>query len=323
MQAIFRNQYGSPDVLQLQTLPKPEPRADQLLVRVRASTVNRTDCGILRGRPFIIRFFTGLLRPTLATTGTDFAGIVEAVGPDVSGFRVGSRVFGFDDNGLSSHATYLLISEKKALAEIPANCSFEQAAASLEGAHYAYNFISKVDLGPNHRVLINGASGAIGSAALQLVKARGSMVTAVCNTKNTARIKALGADRVIDYEKTDFTRDAARYHFVFDAVGKSSFDRCKRLLLPGGVYISSELGWMAQNVFLALVTPLFGAKKVIFPIPVDIPRSLQVITNAIAVGAFDALIDRTYPLEAAADAFRYVESGQKTGNVVLVMPEAE
>ncbi|TNE53079.1 MAG: NAD(P)-dependent alcohol dehydrogenase [Bacteroidetes bacterium] len=323
MKAITREQYGSPDLLQLKDINKPVAGDQELLVRVHAATVNRTDCAILRAQPPVMRLVTGLLKPRIPVTGTDFAGTVDAVGAAVTGFKAGDKVFGFDDNGLASHAEYLVISEKKAVMTMPENCSFEAAAASMEGAHYAFNFINKISLDNSHRVLINGASGAIGSAALQLAKYFGATVTAVCNSKNMERIRSLGADRVIDYEKEDFTADHEQYHFVFDTVGKSSFGRCKKLLLPGGVYMSSELGWMAQNLFYALFTPIFGGKKVIFPVPVNIRASLEFIRSRIEEGRFKALIDRSYLLEEAATAFRYVETGQKTGNVILQIAHPE
>jgi len=316
MKAITRTTYGSPDVLHIQDVKTPIPKAYEVLVRVRATTVNRTDCGILWGKPFIIRFFTGLGKPKRTSTGTDFAGDVEAVGQNVTQFKVGDRVWGFDDNGLSSHAQYLTLSENGPMARIPENTSYEEAAASAEGAHYAYNFINKVDLKPDDKVFINGATGAIGSAMLQLVKNIGAQVTVTGNTQNLDLLRELGADRVIDYTKEDFTQGDERYHYVFDAVGKSTFAKCKPLLLDGGVYQSSELGPGNQNVYLPLLTR-FSNKKVIFPIPSDCKRSILLIKELIEQGKFRAVIDRTYPMEEIREAFEYVASGQKTGNVVV------
>ncbi|PHN06007.1 NAD(P)-dependent alcohol dehydrogenase [Flavilitoribacter nigricans] len=317
MHAILHPRYGSPDVLIYQEVARPVPKENEVLIRVHAATVNRTDCGILRAEPFVLRLITGLSRPKLLATGTDFAGEIEAVGAGVKDFAVGDRVFGFDDSGLNSHAEYLTFPADKGIGLMPENTSYEDAVACLEGAHYARNFINKIDLRPENKVLVNGASGAIGSAALQMVKSRGAYATAVCNTKNVELMRSLGADRVIDYEQEDFTRDPEQYHFVFDAVGKSSFNRCKPVLLPGGTYISSELGWMAQNIFYALSTPVLGGKKVIFPVPSDIQATIREVRSLTEAGKFKPVIDRTYPLEATAEAFRYVESGQKTGNVVL------
>lgn len=317
MKAILHARYGPPEGLIYQDVEKPTPKENEILVRVHAATVNRTDSANLRAQPFVIRFMTGLLKPNNLATGTDFAGEVVAIGKHVKEFAPGERVFGFDDNGLSSHAEYLTIPIDKGVDLIPADISYAEAAASIEGAHYARNFLNKVDLKADSRVLINGATGAIGSAMLQLVKARGVYVTAVCNTKNLELIQSLGADRVIDYQKEDFTLDKERYHFVFDAVGKSTFRLCKPLLLPGGVYISSELGWMAQNLFYALTTPLLGGKKVIFPIPSNIKASIKRVKALMEQGKFKAVIDRGYSLETIVEAFHYVESGQKTGNVVV------
>lgn len=319
MKAILHTQYGPPELLQYQEMPDPVPEDNELLIRVRAATVNRTDCGILRAQPFVLRFITGLSRPKLPITGTDFAGEVEAVGNQVKKFKVGDKVFGFNDSGLGSHAEYLTIPEDQPLGIMPENISYAEAAASVEGAHYAINFINKVELNENSKVLVNGATGAIGAAALQLVKATGAYVTAVGNTKNMELLRSLGADRLIDYEREDFTEDKAQYHFVFDAVGKSAFNLCKPLLLPKGTYISSELGWMAQNLFYALTTPLSGGKKVIFPVPSNIQASIDRVKELIIAGKYKAVIDRKYPLPEVPEAFRYVESGQKTGNVVITI----
>ena len=259
------------------------------------------------------------MRPARPILGTDFAGQITAIGENVTTFAVGDRVFGFNDQGVSSQAAYLTLAADQPLAIIPANVSYEQAAASLEGAHYAYNFIKKVAIAPGQKILVNGATGAIGSATVQLLKYWGAVVTAVGNTKNLALVQSLGATRVIDYTQTDFTGDTEKYACVFDTVGKSSFFKCKPLLQPGGVYISSELGWLAQNVFLALVTPWLGGKKVIFPIPADVKGSVALMKKLLEEGHFRPVIDRTYPLEAIADAYRYVETGEKTGNVVLVI----
>ena len=214
---------------------------------------------------------------------------------------------------------------------MPDGATYEQAAASVEGAHYAYNFINKVSLEKGQKVLVNGATGAIGSAAVQLLKYFDVNVTAVCATKNIELVKSLGANRVIDYTKEDITKDETKYNFVFDTVGKSSFFKCKHLLQPGGVYISSDLGYMAQNIFLPLITPLIkaiiGNKKTIFPMPmpmpVDVRGSIVLIKRLIEQEKFKAVIDRRYPLEQIVDAYRYVEKGQKTGNVVITVGHSE
>ena len=317
MQAAINEIYGPPGILEIRTIKKPVPRDHEVLIRVYATTVNRTDCAILRAKPFIMRFGMGLLKPKTPIGGTDFAGKIEAVGKDVTSFKVGDRVFGFNDMGVSSHAQYMTLGEGQALATMPENSTYEAAAASLEGVHYAYNMINKIPLKSGEKVLVNGATGAIGSAAVQLSKYFGAEVTAVGNTKNLELLKSLGADQVIDYLTTDFTKSGGKYHYVFDAVGKSSFGQCKPLLEPRGIYISSELGWMLQNLFLPLVTPVFGGKKVIFPIPSNCKRSVLLIKKMMEEGRYKAVIDRKYPLTQIAEAYTYVETGEKTGNVVV------
>lgn len=321
MKAIVYTKYGSPDVLELKEVEKPVPKDNEILVKVKATTVNRTDCAMLRAKPFIMRFLTGLFKPTNPILGTEFAGEVEAVGAAVVSFKAGDKIFGFDDQGLKAYAQYITLSENKPLTTIPGNITYEQAAASCEGTHYAYNMINKVNLKSGQKVLVNGASGGIGSAAVQLLKYFGAEVVAVCNTKNIELVKGLGADRVIDYMAADFTKEDQKYDFILDTVGKSSFTKCRPLLNPGGAYISSELGWMSQNIFFALVTPIIGSKKVIFPIPKDIKASISLIKKLTEEGKFKAVIDRKYPLEQIAEAFRYVETGQKTGNVLISLKE--
>ena len=322
MKAIVYTKYGPPDVLQLIEVEKPIPKDNEVLVKVYATTVNRTDCATIRAIPFFVRIATGLFRPKKQIPGTEFAGEIEAIGKSVSSLKAGDSVFGFDDSGSESHAQYMTISEDKALT-IPKDITYEQAAASTEGAHYAYNFINKVNPKKGQNVLVNGATGAIGSAAVQLLKYYDLNVTAVCATKNIELVKSLGADRVIDYTKEDFTKDDQKYDFVFDTVGKSSFFKCRTLLKPGGVYISSDLGYLAQNIFLPLITPiikpLIGNKKTVFPMPIDIRRSLLLIKKLIEEGKFKTVIDRSYPVEQIVEAYRYVEKGQKTGNVVITV----
>ncbi len=319
MKAIVRMSYGPPGVLQLKEVEKPVPKDNEVLIKVYAATVNRTDCGILRAKPFIIRIFTGLKKPNKQTTGTDFAGEIEAAGKDAASFNTGDKVFGFDDGGLCSHAEYLTISVDKPLAIMPDGISYEQAAASLEGAHYAYNYVKKMNIHNSTIVLVYGATGAIGSSAVQFIKYFGAYVTAVCNTKNIELVKSLGADKIIDYTKEDFTQDDQTYNYVLDAVGKSTFGKCKPLLKPGGVYMSSDLGPMAQNPLLALLAPIAGSKKVKFPIPFNIKESILFIKKIIEEGKFKAVIDRVYSLLDIVDAYKYVEMGQKTGNVIIRM----
>jgi NADPH:quinone reductase-like Zn-dependent oxidoreductase len=319
MKSSYRSQYGPPEVLSVVERAIPAPKDDELLIRVHAATVNRTDCAILLGQPFVMRFFCGLLKPKRAATGCDFAGEVHATGKSVTRFKVGDRVWGFDDEGLGSHSQFVTLSQGKAMAKIPDGVSYEQAAASAEGAHYALNFLNKVVLKPGDTVMLNGATGAIGSALVQLVKRQGAHVTATCATAHVERVRALGADRVIDYSVDDFTQDPARYDVVFDAVGKSTFGRCRALLKRRGVYLSSELGPYIQNPWLALVTPLLGGRKVVFPLPFNPQASLDHMQDLLAKRAFKPLIDRTFPLAQIQDAFGLTLSGEKIGNVMLSM----
>ena len=322
MKAIVYTRYGLPDVLRLKEIEKPVPKANEVLVLVHTATVNRTDCATIRAKPFFMRLVTGLIRPKKKVPGTEFAGEIVAVGKSVSSLKAGDKVFGFDDDGSGSQAQYLTTHEDNAVT-MPEGISYEQAAVSSEGAHYAYNFINKVNLEKGQAVLVNGATGAIGSAAVQLLRYFEINVTAVCATKNIALVKSLGAEKVIDYTRDDFTKDDKKYDCVFDAVGKSSFFKCRKLLKPGGIYISSDLGYMAQNLYLPLITPLIKPllenKKTIFPMPVDIHASLLLVKKLIEQGKFKAVIDREFPLERIVEAYKYVETGQKTGNVVITV----
>jgi len=320
MKASYHSKYGQPSVLQIKKLEKPIPKNDEILVKVYAATVNRTDCANLLAKPFIMRFSNGLFKPKKTIPGTDFSGVIEDIGEDVTAFKKGDKVFGFDDSGLKSHAEFLVNKENKAVS-MPGNCSFEQAAASLEGMHYARNFINKVNLESNHKVLINGATGAIGSAMVQLVRTYGCKITAVCETQNIDLTKSIGANRIIDYLKEDFTKVKVKYDFVFDSVGKSTFGKCKSILKPKGIYISSELGPFAQNLFFALLKSFMGSKKVVFPLPLNINKSVLLAKKLIEEGKFKPVIDKVYPLEKSADAFTYVLSGQKVGNVILKISE--
>jgi NADPH:quinone reductase-like Zn-dependent oxidoreductase len=319
MKAIVYTKYGPPEVLQLKEVTKTYPKDNEVLIKIHATTVNRTDSALRKAEPFFSRFITGLIRPKKTILGTEFAGKIEEVGKDVTSFKVGDKVFGFSGKDFGAHAEYMIMPEEGSLTTMPANMTYEEAAPSTEGAHYALSFIRNANLQSGQRVLINGATGAIGSAAIQLVKYFGADVTAVCNTKNLALVKSLGADKIFDYTKEDFTKDDQMYDAVFDTVGKSSFSRCKPLLKPGGIYISSELGYMAQNPILALITPIFGKKKVMFPIPKHSDENIVLFKELIEAGKFKGVIDRCYPMEEMIEAYKYVETGQKTGNVVITV----
>jgi NADPH:quinone reductase-like Zn-dependent oxidoreductase len=317
MRAAVRTSYGPPEVVRIAEVAKPTAKDNEVLVKVHATTVNRTDCGFRAGRPFFVRALTGLPRPRVTVLGSEFAGEVEAVGREVTAFRVGDRVFGFKGLPFGAHADYMAIPEDGFLATMPAHLSFEEAAPSTEGSHYALSFIRKAKVRSGQDVLVNGATGAIGSAAVQLLKHLGANVTATCGSEHLELVKGLGADRVIDYTAQDFTKDDQRYDVVLDAVGKSSFLRSRGLLKPRGVYLSSEFGPLSQNLVLVLVAPLRRGRKVMMNLGRDDPRMAGYFREVLESGAFRPLVDRRYRLEEIAEAYRYVETGRKIGNVVI------
>ncbi|SMD46104.1 NADPH:quinone reductase [Aquiflexum balticum DSM 16537] len=317
MKAVVRYNYGNPDNILIEEMPKPKPKPKEVLIKVKATTVNRTDCGVISGEPYIFRFFVGWPKPRTPILGTDFAGVVEEVGSQVSGFKVGDKVWGFNDNGIPSQAEYIVYKEDGNILKIPDGFGFAEAVASAEAAHYAINFLKYLKLNNDAKVLVNGATGGIGSATVQILLSKGLEVVATANTKNLDLIKGLGVTRVIDYENEDFTKLNEKFDVVFDSVGKSSFGQCKGILKEHGKYLSSELGPGSENLYLPLATKIKGGKRVIFPLPTDIKGSMTIIKELMEKGKFRPVIDRSYPMEKAAEAYRYVASGQKTGNVIL------
>jgi len=319
MRAIINTKYGPPEVAKLMEIDKPLPKDNEVLIKVYVTTVNRTDCGFRSAEYFISRFFSGLFRPKNKTLGNEFAGVIETIGKDVTSFNKGDRVFGYNDIKFGAHAEYMTMAENEAIAIIPGNLTYKEAAPITEGGHYALCDIRAAKIKKGQNVLIYGATGAIGSAAVQLAKYFGATVTAVCNTKNVELLKSLGADTVIDYTKQDFTKTDHIFDFVFDAVGKSSFGKCKPILNNNGIYISTELGRYSQNVFLALTTPIFSSKKVLFPIPTICKDDVIFLKELVVAGKFKPVIDRQYSLDQIVDAYKYVESGQKIGNVLITI----
>jgi NADPH:quinone reductase-like Zn-dependent oxidoreductase len=319
MKAVVCPQYGPPGVLKLVDVEKPTPKANELLVKVYATTVNRTDCGILRAKPFIARLFYGLRKPKHPILGNEFAGEVEAVGQDVTAFQVGVRVVGVNTTTFGAHAQYLVIPAHWMVTSLPGNLGYEEAAPTGEGAGYALKDLRAGNVTRGQRVLINGATGAIGSASVQLAKHFGADVTAVCDTKHIDLVRSLGADHIIDYTKEDFTKRDQTYDFIHDAVGKSSFRKCKALLKPGGIYCSSDGGFLGQNLFWALWTSRFGNKKAIFALPKIRQADMVFLRELIEAGEFKPVIDRRYSLEQILETFTYVERGHKTGNVVITV----
>ena len=319
MQAAVSTEYGPPEVVQVTEVAKPTIGPHDVLVQVRATTVNRTDCACRAANPFFMRLFTGLRRPRATVLGNEYAGVVEAVGRDVTAFSVGERVFGYCEGPFGAHAQYLAVPEDSSVTTMATNVSYVEAAPSTEGSHYALAQIRGAKITSGQHVLVYGASGAIGSAAVQLLKNLGVTVTAVCGRENLDRVLGLGADRVIDYTSEDFTQDHQTYDVVLDAVGKSSFTQCRPILKPAGIYISSELGRYAQNPFRALVAPLQRGQRVLFPIPTHDQEMIRSLRGLVESGTFTPLIDRTYPLAQIVEAYRFVETGRKVGNVVITV----
>lgn len=318
MKAIVYTKYGPPEVLHVIEVEKPTPKDNEVLIKIHATTVNRTDCGFRKPEyPVIIRLINGLFKPRKTILGSELSGEIEAIGKDVRVYKPGDQVFGLSTYNFGAHAEYICLPETGSFTLKPVNMSYEQAAAICDGAFLAFANIKKIDFKNKPRILINGASGSIGTAAVQLAKYFGGEITAVCNKRNFELVKSLGANEVIDFTTEDFTKNGQTYDAVFDAVGKSSFFKCKKLLKPGGIYFSTELGYMAQNVFLALLTPVFGGKKVLFPIPKDRKEDIQFFKELIEAGKYKAVIDRTYRFDQIVEATKYVETGQKTGNVVI------
>ncbi len=319
MKAMVYTRYGPPEVVQLQEVNLPTVKTNEVRIKIRATTVNRTDCGFRSANYFISRFFSGLLKPKINILGCEFAGEIESVGRDVSNFKPGDRVFGYDDTRFGGHGEYKVMAASGALATIPEGMEYTVAAALTEGSHYALGNIRAARIKQGDTVMVYGATGAIGSAAVQLLKHFGAYVVAVSNTKNVGLVASLGADEVIDYQTQNFTETTHRFNFIFDAVGKRSFRQCKPLLKSKGIYISTELGKNSENIGLALFTPMSGGRKVLFPLPTISRDDVLLIRELASLGSFTPVIDRTYPLEQLIEAYRYAETGQKTGNIVITV----
>jgi len=321
MKAVVNERYGSPDVLDIREMPRPEPKAGEILIRVHATTVGRTDSCALRAHPFFVRPYAGLLRPKRTVLGLDFAGTVDVVGKGVTKFTRGARVFGLTPGGYGAHAEYVCLSEDGAVSSMPSGTCFDEAVV-CEGAWYADTYLKKFNLKPGHKILIYGASGAIGTSAVQLSKFYGASVTAVVSTPHLDLARGLGADRVVDYTAEDFTQIGESFDFVLDAVGKTSFFRCRPLLKPEGVFAATDLGPWWQNVILAIWSSLTGSGRVVFPTPHSSQSFVEFLKARLKAGEFHAVIDRKYLLRDIADAYRYVETEQKAGIVVIeVVPE--
>jgi len=316
MRAAISESYGPPESVEIRDVPVPVPKANDVLIKVHATTVTRTDCGMRTPYPFFIRPFIGLFKPKTVILGLDFAGIVEAIGDDVSLFKIGDRVFGLSPDRYGAHAEYLCIPETASIATMPSNINFSEAVL-CEGAWYANNNLEKYNIKAGDQILIYGGGGAIGSAAIQLAKFYGAEVTSVIETRHIELVKSLGADHVIDFTQTDFSKSGKFYDFVFDSVGKSSYSKCKKVLKPNGTFSATDLGPYGQNIWLSLWSQIRRNGRVIFPLPINRKSVIEFIKARIEAGELRAVIDNRYPLDAIVEAYHRVDTEQKTGIVVI------
>ena len=325
MRAVVYDRYGPPEVQRLEEVARPVPRDDEVLVKIFATTVNRLDCATRDANrrsglaiALISRAVFGIRRPRRRILGSEFSGVVEAVGAKVSQFAVGDHVFGATGLAFGAHAEYLCMRENARIGHMPIGASFEQAAAVCDGAFNALSCLRSGHLRKGQTILIYGASGSIGTAGVQLARYFGAHITAVCSTRNLELVKSLGADAVIDYTRDDFTRNGETYDVIFDAVGKHSFRRSKGSLKPGGSYLATD---GLNNLLLALRPWGVAGKKVRFPSSMPTRNDILLIKGLIEAGRYRPVIDRCYPLEQVVEATRYVETEQKTGNVVLTVSQ--
>jgi len=330
MKAVVYKKYGSPDVLEFQEVAKPALKDDEILVKIHTTSVNIGDIWARNFKEMTpskftmplplwlpARMYFGFTKPRINILGSEFAGEIESTGKDVKRFRRGDQVFGYRGQSMGAYAEYLCVPEDGLVAIKPANMTYEEAAHVPYGALTALNLLRKVNIQSGQKVLINGASGGIGSAAVQLARYFGAEVTGVCGTPRLEFVKSLGADKVIDYTNEDFTRNGETYDLVFDILGKTSFSRCKNSLKPNGIYLLAS--FKMKQLFQMLWTSMLGGKKVICALSGENPEDLIFIKGLIEVGKIKAIIDRSYPMEQIADAHRYVETGQKKGNVVITV----
>ncbi len=326
MKAIIYTEYGSPDVLQLEEVEKPAPKDNEILVKIYATTVTATECIFRKGEPFFSRLFTGLTKPKITTLGEELAGEVEAVGKDVKLFKKGDDVFGTAGPGFGANAEYICIPEDGVLTIKPTNMTYEEAASSVDGFLTALPFLrDKGNIQSGQKVLINGASGSVGAAAVQIAKYFGAEVAGVCSASNLEMVKSLGADNVIDYTTEDFTKNGETYDIIFDAVGKLSFSRCKSSLKENGIFLEAGIGLAIFPQIL--LTSIIGGKKAKIATTGLRPASertkdLIFLKELIETGKIKPVIDRRYPLEQIAEAHRYVDKGHKKGNVAIIVATA-
>jgi len=324
MKAILHTKYGPPDELQLKDVEKPTPKDNEVLIKIYATTVTTTDCNarnftfVPKSFRFPARMVFGFKKPKINILGVDLAGEIEAVGKDVTRFKEGDRVFGSPGSKFGGHAEYICIPEDGVLAIKPANMTYEEAAAIPLAGNTALFFIrdlGKVQAG--QKILIHGASGAIGTYAVQLAKYYGAEVTGVCSATNAELVKSLGADKVIDYTKEEFTKSDETYDVIFDVVGKITFSQCKSSLKQKGIYLENLLE--LQDILKMMWTSIIGGKKIKGGVSIESVENLNFFLELIESGKLKPVIDRTYPLEQTAEAFRYVEKGHKKGTVVITV----
>jgi NADPH:quinone reductase-like Zn-dependent oxidoreductase len=330
MKAIVYTEYGTPDVLQIKEVEKPVPGDNEILVRVHAASVNIGDLWARNFNEMTPSKFTmplplwlpskmyfGFTKPRVNILGSEFAGEVEAIGKDVKRFGKGDQVFGYRGQRMGANAEYLCVPANGLVAIKPANMTYEEAATVPYGALTALSLLRKVAIQRGQKVLINGASGGIGSAAVQLAKYFGAEVTGVCSTPRMDFVTALGADKVIDYSREDFTKNGESYDLIFDILGKSSFSRCKNSLKRNGVYLLAS--FKMKQLFQMLWTSMRDGKKVICALSSENPEDLVLIKKLAEEGKIKSIIDRCYPLEQTAEAHSYVENGYKTGSVIITL----
>lgn len=329
MKAIVYTQYGPPEVLHLKEVEKPTPKDNEVLIKVHATTVTTGDCNmrgftfVPPGFGFLTRLMFGLRKPRKSILGVEFAGEIEDIGKAVTQFKKGDQVFGIDGIRIGAYAEYKCIPENKGIAIKPADFSYEEAVAIPNGALTAYTFLKKMaNIQPGQKILINGASGSVGSAAVQIAKHYGAEVTAVCSTRKVDMVKSLGADKIIDYTQQDFTQNNKTYDIIFDTVGKTTFSGCKHILNPQGLYLSGAGG--LREMLQSLTTALRGDKKVKAGPSSERQEDLVAIKALVEAGKLKPIIDRYYSLEQIVEAHRYVDQGHKQGNVVIVVvPSAQ
>jgi NADPH:quinone reductase-like Zn-dependent oxidoreductase len=317
MKAAVHERYGPPEVLRVENVERPIPKDDEVLIKVHATTVSRTDVALRAGEPFVSRFITGVRRPKRTILGSDVAGVVEAVGSAVTDFNVGDRVFGINPWKFGAHAEFMCMRASGPLASMPVGLPFDEAAAIPDGAILALNALRPARLHKGQTMLVYGASGSIGSAGVQLAKFFGAHVTGVCLAPNVDMVRSLGVDKVINSTTEDFTNSGQTYDAILDAVGNLTFQQCRDSLKPGGVYLATD---GLRNFVLSPWTARVGNKRVRFPIPPKFTKQDVVfLRSIIEAGKYHAVIDRRYPLDQVVEATRYVESKHKTGSVVLMV----